>query len=181
MDSPHSLHHHRLSSSFADSAIDLDLTDRCISKSPALRAHALPAPDRLVRLANLAACRALSGPVSKQDDSALHHYIDSIESFLDPRPELSRAIAQNRPQSPRSSSRTVTGLSTTASTKIARADPVYQSVNRQLETLLGELSQANVQLQLRRVESRHIHDLFTLKCEGLAQKILQLEDEVDEL
>jgi hypothetical protein len=178
MDSPHSFHHHCLSSSFADSAIDLDLTDRCISKSPALRAHALPAPDRLVHLANLAACRALSGPVSKQDDSALHHYIDSIELLLDPRPELSRAIAQNRPPSPRSSSSTVTGLSTAASTKSSRAD---QSVNRQLETLLSELSQANVQLQLRRGESRHIHDLFTLKCDGLAQKILQLEDEVDEL
>jgi hypothetical protein len=222
MDSPHSLRHHRLSPSFSDSAIDLDLTDRDrdrdsstgISKSGS-GSHAVPPhADRLAHLANLAADRALrpSGPVSKQDDDSalLHRYIDSIESLLiDPRPQLSRVIAQNRPQSPSprprpcsSSSRTVsiqvtaslgartsnnTGVSVSTETLTVKADPAsrYQSLavslSQQLEVLLGELSQANAQLQLRHVESRHIHDLFTLKCEGLAQRILQLEDEVNEL
>jgi len=47
--------------------------------------------------------------------------------------------------------------------------------------VLEELSSVNEELQQRYLESRHIHDLFIIKCEGLAQRIIELENEVQEL
>jgi hypothetical protein len=185
MDTPHSIpfHQHHSSTSFVDSAIDIGLTGTSNSSKP-LSAHTVPLSGRLTRLAHLAADQlAPRNHLSEHDHSVLSHHLDAIESFLDPRPELSREIARNRPQSPssdtissvRASSKEGKWLGTQIST------PESQSVNRQLAVLLNALSHVTAQLRQRRIESRHIHDLYTLKCESMAQKIIQLEDQVHDL
>jgi hypothetical protein len=166
--------------SFVDSAIDVDLTGTSnSSKPPGLSAHMVSLSDRLTHLADLAVDLAPRSCVSSQNHSVLHYHIDAIESLLDPRSELSREIARNRPQSPSSSAIAAARLPSQSETRFL--EPTCQTVNHQLAALLNELSNASAQLHRRRIESRHIHDLFTLKCEGLAQRIIQLEDEVHEL
>lgn len=67
---------------------------------------------------------------------------------------------------------------------IPRSNPVpitNQSLPSELDSVLHTLTSVNEELQQRCLESRHIHDLFIVKCEGLAQRIIVLEAEVREL
>ncbi|KAL1964029.1 hypothetical protein VTN77DRAFT_7575 [Rasamsonia byssochlamydoides] len=180
MNSPHP-QRHRLSPSFADSAIDVDLTDTSASKESVSHNHAIPLPDRLSRIAAQASLRSLG----EQECAAVHQYLDAIETLLDPRPGLSREIARNRPSSSRSGTATPAVSPTTRTRRSSDDVPSDQkalvTAHRQLTVLLKDLSDANAQLQQRRMEARHIHDLFTSKCEGLAQRVIELEEEVHEL
>ncbi|KAJ9229425.1 hypothetical protein C8Q69DRAFT_518510 [Paecilomyces variotii] len=170
---------HRLTPSFADSAIDLD---------PSENRHQLSGQDsrektlgdRLNRLALLAAKR---NDISEHDSGTIGNCLDTLESLLDPRHELTREIARHRPRSSHSSPSTPAVGSRASNNSAARpgVDPAVDSSHRQLEALLKELTAVNAQLQQRRAESRHLHGLFIQKCEGLAQRILHLEDEIQNL
>ncbi|KAL2001472.1 hypothetical protein VTN02DRAFT_1708 [Thermoascus thermophilus] len=167
MHSPHS--QHRLSPSFTDSAIDMDLSDSG-QRSSGTDAHATALPDRLTRLAQMAADRP---PLSEHDSITVHRCLDTIESLLDPRPELSLEIARHRPRR---------SLSSTAKRGASCPSPsTTQPTQHQLATLLEELTAVNAELQQRRNESRLIHDLLTHRCEGLGQRIAQLESDIHEL
>lgn len=174
---------HRISPSFADSAIDVELTDASGSKGSVSHNHAIPLPDRLARIAAQVSLRSLD----EHECAAVHKYLDSIETLLDPRPGLSREIARNRPSSSRSGTATPIASPTTRTGRSSDNDvpsknqTAVQTASRQLTSLLKDLSEANAQLQQRRMEARHIHELFTYKCEGLAQRIIELEEEVHEL
>ncbi|KAJ9299763.1 hypothetical protein DTO271G3_2647 [Paecilomyces variotii] len=170
---------HRLTPSFADSAIDLD---------PSENRHQLSGQDsrektlgdRLNRLALLAAKR---NDISEQDSGTIGNCLDTLESLLDPRHELTREISRHRPRSSHSSPSTPAVSSRASNNSAARpgVDSAVNSSHRQLEALLKELTAVNAQLQQRRAESRHLHGLFIQKCEGLAQRILHLEDEIQDL
>lgn len=180
MDPLHS-QRHRISPSFADSAIDIELTDASGSKGSVSHDHAIPLPDRLARIAAQVSLRSLD----EHECAAVHKYLDSIETILDPRPGLSREIARNRPSSSRSGTATPIASPTTRTARSSDDVPsnqtAVQTASRQLTSLLKDLSEANAQLQQRRMEARHIYELFTFKCEGLAQRIIELEEEVHEL
>lgn len=215
-ESPHSTAHRRLSSSFTDSAIDVELSDSTQSGDdsvrlpvPSAKGHADPSSslnERISHIARLAAAaeKNSSRQFSVDENAALNKCLDDLETLLhgDPRPEISRVIALNRPSSPPSRSPTPTPTST--STANANLTPVaaprrkddgpffprqiteqkkqqQQTSADDLKSVLRELSSVNADLQQRYIESRHIHDLFIVKCEGLAQRIIELENEVHEL
>lgn len=179
MESPRGYRRHRLTPSFTDSAIDIDpLENRHRYSGQDNQGTTLS--DRLNRLALLAAERS---DISEQDSGSIGKCLDTIESLLDPRHELSQEIARHRPRSSHSNpSTTAVGLRfETNSAASADVDPAVDHSHRQLKVLLKELTAVNAQLQQRRTESRHLHNLFIQKCEGLAQRILQLEDEIQDL
>lgn len=176
MHSPHS--QHRLSPSFTDSAIDMDLSDSG-QRSSGTDAHATALPDRLTRLAHMAADRS---PLSEHDSITVHRCLDTIESLLDPRPELSVEIARHRPRSSFSSTtKRIVSCPSSASAAVCPTPSTTQATQHQLANLLEELTAVNAELLQRRNESRHIHDLFTHRCEGLEQRIAQLESDIHEL
>lgn len=169
---------HCLSPSFADSAIDMDLSSSA-PESSGTDTHAAALPDRLTRLAHMAAERS---PLSEQDSTTIHHCLDTIESLLDPRPELSLEIARHRPRSSLSGiTKHIGSRPSSASAADCQTPSATLKTHHQLAILLKELTAVNAELQQRRIESRHIHDLFTLRCEGLKQRIIQLESEIHEL
>jgi hypothetical protein len=180
MDSPH-FQRHRLSLSFADSAIDIELGDTSESKEDVSHTQLISLPDRLSRIAAQASLHSLD----EHNQATVHQYLDAIESLLDPRPGISQEIARNRPSSPHSGTATPVGSNEPrtrrSSEDVSSNQTAVRTANSQLMSLLKDVSDANAELQQRRMEARHIHDLFTFKCEGLAQRIIELEDEVHEL
>ncbi|GAD93006.1 conserved hypothetical protein [Paecilomyces variotii No. 5] len=179
MESPPDHHRHRLTPSFADSAIEIDQSeDRRRLSGRDSQENTLS--DRLNRLALLAAKRS---DIPEQGSGAIENCLDTLESLLDPRHELTQEIARHRPRSSHSNPSPPTAASRANSSPAARPsiDPAVDNSHRQLQALLKELTAVNAQLQQRRAESRHLHGLFIQKCEGLAQKILQLEDEIQDL
>jgi hypothetical protein len=181
MDSPHSQGHHRLSPSFADSGIDVDLTDTNISKSSLANSREASIADRLVRIVEFSA-EASRHTFDAGETAVLHECLDGLEAILDPRPRFSREIAKNRPSSSRSTTPVASPISPIR--PLPENAPDNQTVSQTpqaLTNLLEELSSVNSELQQRRLEARHIHDLFTYKCEGLAQRVIELEDEMHEL
>lgn len=52
---------------------------------------------------------------------------------------------------------------------------------RELEVLMRDLQRVTRCLEQRRTECLHLNAVFTVKCEKLAQRILEMEDEIDEL
>ncbi|KAL1873396.1 hypothetical protein Plec18167_006447 [Paecilomyces lecythidis] len=179
MESPPDHHRHRLTPSFADSAIEIDpAEDRRRRSGRDPQEETLS--DRLNRLALLAAKR---DNIPGQDAGAIGNCLDTLESLLDPRRELTEEIARHRPRSSRSnpSPQAVGSRGSNSPTARLSVDPAVDNSHRQLQALLKELTAVNAQLQQRRAESRHLHGLFIQKCEGLAQKILELEDEIQDL
>lgn len=170
-----------MSSSFADSAIDIDVTNTGTIKSSLASAREVSIAGRLSRIADFAA-ESSRHTFDADESAALHECLDDLEAILDPRPEFSREIARNRPLS--SHSTTPIASPTCQFRQLHENAPDGQTVSlaaQALTSLLEELSSVNSELQQRRVEARHIHDLFTYKCEGLAQRVIELEDEVHEL
>ncbi|EER44048.1 conserved hypothetical protein [Histoplasma capsulatum H143] len=53
--------------------------------------------------------------------------------------------------------------------------------HRELEVLMRDLQRVTRCLEQRRTECLHLNAVFTVKCEKLAQRILEMEDEIDEL
>ncbi|KAH8701678.1 hypothetical protein BGW36DRAFT_423980 [Talaromyces proteolyticus] len=197
-DSPHSSqhHHHRVSPSFTDSAIDVkEELSECTSTSHD-NDPASPLPDRISRIAQLAAAQDPSRQLNVDERAAVDRHLEGLERLLllssassDPRPQISHEIAKIRPV--RRTSISPTG---TITPPIRRrndneshedgnvpAPRTIQQTSCDLSMLLEEISIANSELQQRRIESRHIHDLFTIKCEGMAQRIIELENEIHEL
>lgn len=191
---------HRLSPSFTDSAIDIELTDSAQSDDESTpktsNAHVISLNQRISQIAHLAANNWLQ-ELSIDDCAAVSKHLDKLETLLDPRAEISRVIALNRPSSsssnsiPRTDSPTTTALTTivnparnnSVNVPSSQKDngAVTEKTSRDLRCVLEELSNVNEELQQRYLESRHIHDLFIVKCEGLAQHIIELENEVHEL
>ncbi|PGG98041.1 hypothetical protein GX51_07015 [Blastomyces parvus] len=52
---------------------------------------------------------------------------------------------------------------------------------RELDTIMRDLQHVTRCLEQRRLECLHLNAVFTVKCEKLAQRILEMEDEIDEL
>ncbi|OKL61379.1 hypothetical protein UA08_03778 [Talaromyces atroroseus] len=201
--SPHS-RTHRLSPSFTDSAIDVELSDSTQSDEdsiPIFPAAQFSLAERLSYITHLASENSLRG-YTVDERAAINKCLGDLETLLlDPRPGISRVIALNRPPSPSSAgppsrSATPTPIPTTTptansvTTRRKEAEDVVsrernQTITEQtsagLQSVLGALSSVNEELQQRYLESRHIHDLFIVKCEGLAQRIIELENEVHEL
>jgi hypothetical protein len=206
-ESPHS-RSHRFSSSFTDSAIDVELSSTQSDDSIPISSANFSLNERLSYIARLAAENSLRG-YSVDEHAAINKCLGDLETLLDPRPGISRVIALNRPSSPTGSatsnsscpSRTATPtpIPTTTSTansvavtrrktaededasSIPRHKALTAQTSDELKSVLCELSSVNEELQQRYVESRHIHDVFIIKCEGLAQRIIGLENEVHEL
>lgn len=211
MESPRSLRRHQISPSFADSAIDIESTGSVIGErnvssevSPKLQSHAVPLSERISSLARRIATTERSSSTTssprngldEQNTTTIHEYLDTIESLLDPRPELSREIGRSRPRPLSPSSRTTIagreGLTKHSQSFVQEQEgegnqmqqswiPDSSSVNNQLQALLKGATKVTAELKQRRIEARHIHDLYTFKCERLAQKIIELENEVHEL
>lgn len=211
MESPRSLRRHQISPSFADSAIDIEITGSVIGEhnvssevSPKLESHAVPLSERISSLARRIAIAERSSSTTssshngldEQNTTTIHEYLDTIESLLDPRPELSREISRSRPRPLSPSSRTTIagreGLTKHSQSFVQEQEgegnqmqqswiPYSPSANDQLQVLLRGATKVTAELKQRRIETRHIHDLYTFKCERLAQKIIELENEVHEL
>lgn len=183
---------HRLTSSFTDSAIDVELTtdtaqsdddnDNHVSGAASSFADAtLALHQRVARIADLLTKESTGRELSQEDCAAANKHLDYLEQLLN-----SGLSTDNRPDK--------TDLLTATSIKVT-SEPHSKQPERRTETttttlyrtshdltlLLNELSSVNEELQQRYLESRHIHDLFIIKCEGLAQKIMELQDEIHEL
>lgn len=202
-------HHHRLAPSFTDSAIDVDLsesgrTDESLQPQPQpqsqSQSHVDELETRLARIAHLAAVQGSFRELDGDRRAAVERYLDGLEEqLLDPRPRITREIAKNRPvRSASHGSRSPTAEAG-ADTPVAvvprrrkddddddgddgfKAERAMKQMSHDLMALLEELSSVNAELQQRRVEACHIHDLFTSKCEGMAQRIIELDHETHEL
>ncbi|EED17444.1 pogo transposable element, putative [Talaromyces stipitatus ATCC 10500] len=190
---------HRLTPSFTDSAIDVELTEELTQSDDGNNNSVLTTSSennaallnqRIVHIAHLAANDDTLRGLSQDECAAVNKYLDNIEKLFDPRQELTRAIALNRPASPTSSATVTTSpanaalrrksVSKTISPKTATTS-LQQQTSRDLNSVLEQLSIVNEELRQRYLESRHIHDLFIVNCEGLAQRIIELENEVHEL
>ncbi|KLJ07941.1 hypothetical protein EMPG_16588 [Blastomyces silverae] len=53
--------------------------------------------------------------------------------------------------------------------------------HHELDAIMRDLQHVTRCLEQRRVECLHLNAVFTVKCEKLAQRILEMEDEIDEL
>lgn len=193
---------HRLTPSFTDSAIDVEVTeefahdhgdvneDDGIALNAPSNGNACLLNERIAHIAQLAANNDALRGLSQDDCAAVNTYLDNIEQVLDPRWDISRKITLNRPASSTGNATTVT-KSPFAIAAPQRHKPILKtttpsqslpkSVPHDLASILQELTSVNAELQQRYLESRHIHDIFIVKCEGLAQRILELEEEVHEL
>lgn len=196
---------HRLTPSFTDSAIDVELTEEFAhdheeedqdedDKAPAIapsKGDADLLDERIVHIAQLVANNDALRRLSQDERSAVNTYLDNIEKILDPRRDISRNIALNRPAlSTSNATPTPTSPLSIAdsqrkpmskATTLSQSQSQTQNVSHDLTSILKELSSVNSELQQRYLESRHIHDVFIVKCEGLAQRIIELEEEVHEL
>lgn len=172
--------------------------------SPKSKFHSVALSERLLSLARRIAI-AEQPPstfpsshivLDEQGATTIHEFIDNIESLLGPRPKSTKEINRSRP-------RPLSPLSRTAITEtneLARHSqsfsqelegtsyPIQQTripypcyMNDQLEVLLEGISKLTTELSQRHVEARHIHRLYTFKCERLAQRVIELEAEVHEL
>lgn len=204
-------HHHRLSPSFTDSAIDVELSESGRTEQQSEQsAHVDDAEaetetvtedeleTRLARIAQLAAAQDSFRGLDGDGRAAVERCLDGLEGqLLDPRPQITREIVKNRPVS-RSAGSSNNSLTTadagtvtptavpqmTTTTTLHRRKDDYHAMKKtshDLAALLEELSTVNAELQQRRVEACHIHDLFTSKCEGMAQRIIELDHETHEL
>ncbi|CRG87767.1 hypothetical protein PISL3812_04788 [Talaromyces islandicus] len=193
--------HHRLSPSFTDSAIDVELSESGRTDETD-EAQANEVDDelvtRLARIAQLAAAQDSFRALDGDGRAAVERYLDGLEAqLLDPRPQITREIARNRPvrsasnsstinKSPTAEAGSVTPTAVSLTTMRRRKDEfaanqTIKQMSQDLTALLEELSTVNAELQQRRIEACHIHDLFTSKCEGMAQRIIELDHETHEL
>lgn len=187
---------HRLTPSFTDSAIDVELTEEILrdhedEDEDEVLATTAPSSDvtqlneRIVHIAQLVADKNALRELSQDDCAAVSTYLDNIEKILDPRRNISRTIALNRPSSSTSNAAPTTksplAIADYRLKSIPKATTQSQTVSHDLTSILQELTNVNTELRQRYLESRHIHDVFIVKCEGLAQRILELEEEVHEL
>ncbi|THC88147.1 hypothetical protein EYZ11_012404 [Aspergillus tanneri] len=116
--------------------------------------------------------------MSPDDSMTLHQHLDALESLLDPRPSLTREIAKCRPRS------SPLGATTLPTDSLPPIDPIHSINDRshsQLTAVLTEVTTLGTEICHRRKESSHIYDLFTRERQELARRILDLEQEVDEL
>lgn len=176
MESAHpTTHSDRHSPNFADSAIDMELSDKgSISHIPDVDIR--PLSDRLTRLAHLATQE--NTRFSEDDSNTLHRCLDTIESLLDPRAALTQEISKCRPQSVHS------GTATTVTCRPAagdRAEPANEAGHPYFTDILEQVTALNVELTERRNESFRIYDLFGIKCQALSSRISELESEIHEL
>jgi hypothetical protein len=190
---------HRLTPSFTDSAIDVELTEEFahdhededeVIPAIAPSSDVTQLNERIVHIAQLVADKNVLRELSQDDCDAVNTYLGNIEKLLDPRRDISRTIALNRPASSTSNA-TPTTKSPLAVAPLQQRKSIpkatipwqsqSQTVSHNLTSILQELTNVNSELRQRYLESRHIHDVFIIKCEGLAQRILELEEEVHEL
>ncbi|GAM36712.1 pogo transposable element [Talaromyces pinophilus] len=187
---------HRLTPSFTDSAIDVELTEEFahdqdhededeVVDTTASSSHVTRLNERIVHIAQLVADKNALRGLSQDDCAAVSTYLDNIEKLLDPRRDISQAIALGRPSSSTSNATPTTKISPAIADyrhkSIPKGTTQSQTVSHDLTSILQELTNVNTELRQRYLESRHIHDVFIVKCEGLAQRILELEEEVHEL
>ncbi|KAI7968827.1 hypothetical protein EIK77_002823 [Talaromyces pinophilus] len=187
---------HRLTPSFTDSAIDVELTEEFahdqnhededeVVDTTASSSHVTRLNERIVHIAQLVADKNALRGLSQDDCAAVSTYLDNIEKLLDPRRDISQTIALGRPSSSTSNATPTTKIPPAIAdyrhNSIPKATTQSQTVSHDLTSILQELTNVNTELRQRYLESRHIHDVFIVKCEGLAQRILELEEEVHEL
>ncbi|EEA23789.1 hypothetical protein TMatcc_006861 [Talaromyces marneffei ATCC 18224] len=187
---------HRLTPSFTDSAIDVELTEEFVHDHDDVKATTASSNgdvvmlnQRIVHIGHLVANNNALRGLSQDDCAAVNTYLDNIEKLLDPRADISQTVALNCPASstgnatPTASDSRRKSFSKNAAPQsiTTTSQPQLQTVSHDLTSVLKELSSVNSELRQRYLESRHIHDLFIIKCEGLAQRILELEEEVHEL
>ncbi|KAK2802114.1 hypothetical protein FQN50_007478 [Emmonsiellopsis sp. PD_5] len=195
--------HSPMNQSFADSAIDMDSASETVTvttKTPeettttttTTTTKDVPSiTQRLAHLVRLSENRsdngkntaAASPELSRQKDMAIQQYLDGIEALLDPHDgEMGsestiimehEECAEPIPPPPPA---TIQGPETTP-----RNDRGSIDIHSQLNALMGDLKVVTTRLEQRRAESLHLNAVFTIKCERLAQRILQLEDEIQEL
>jgi hypothetical protein len=190
----HHQHHHRLSPSFTDSAIDVELSESGRTEQSEQSHVDDELETRLARIAQLAAAQDSFRGLDGDGRAAVERYLDGLEGqLLDPRPQITREIAKNRPVSRSASNSSTTaeaGTGTVTPTAITQTtttrrrkdeNRAMEQTSHDLTALLEELSAVNAELQQRRVEACHIYDLFTSKCEGMAQRIIELDHETHEL
>ncbi|KAK2739722.1 hypothetical protein FQN55_009312 [Onygenales sp. PD_40] len=187
-----------MNQSFTDSAIDMDsASETVITKTPeettttTTTTKDVPSiTQRLARLVRLSEngsdkgknSAAASPELSRQKSMVIQQYLDGIEALLDPHGgemgNESTIIMEDEecakpiPPLPAIIHRPET------------TPPKYRGptdVHSQLNTLMGDLNVVTTRLEQRRAESLHLNAVFTIKCEKLAQRILQLEDEIQEL
>ncbi|EAW06887.1 uncharacterized protein ACLA_085840 [Aspergillus clavatus NRRL 1] len=120
----------------------------------------------------------------EEDSIALSRCIDTIESALDPRPDLTHEIAKCRPKSVHAEkARTATAdLPTNPPININRAMPVGKEASlKNLTAVLHEVSSLRNEFNRRREESLQIQDLLTQEIQQMTRKISDLEQHVHEL
>ncbi|KAK1147663.1 hypothetical protein N8T08_001007 [Aspergillus melleus] len=141
---------------------------------------AMRLPERIAGLAHLV---SQNTRLSSDDSTTLHQHLDSIESLLDPRPRLTEEVAKCRP--PGSQSGATKQLPGNPPAPPSPTTDPGRSVNdisqAQLSAVLSEVTALGAELCQRRKESSHIYDRFTRECQAQAQRISDLEEEMDEL
>ncbi|KAI9038165.1 uncharacterized protein KD926_011207 [Aspergillus affinis] len=141
---------------------------------------AMRLPDRIAGLAHL---MSQNSQLSSDDSTTLHQHPDFIESLPDPRPRLTQEVAKCRPPSPQSGATkqlpgTPPALASPTTEPVRSANEISQA---QLSAVLSEVTALGAELCQRRKESSHIYDRFTRERQAQAQKISDLEEEIDEL
>ncbi|KAK2757668.1 hypothetical protein FQN54_004637 [Arachnomyces sp. PD_36] len=194
-----------LSPSFSDSAIDMDshsqdqdphprdirLTTSNTSPPPTQQQHTTPLAERFATLASLISDPSTQSHLEQCDSDSnhsptitIHKHLDHIERVLDldPRRDITREITKQRP---RSTSRPHPHLppahAPAPSSSQPMDSPSTTTTQDELPTLLSNLKSVTEQLQHRKQETLHLNALFTMKCEGMAQRIIALENEVHDL
>ncbi|KAF7591392.1 hypothetical protein BBP40_001619 [Aspergillus hancockii] len=136
-------------------------------------------PKRLAKIAHIV---SENDHVSREDTTAAHHCLDTLEALLDPRPRLTQEVFRCRPQSIYSeASQPVTSAGTCPSPMGNHIVSTNEPSHPQLIALLNEVTALNRELNQRRKESYRIYDLLTRECQGLTRRISELKDEVHEL
>ncbi|OJD23326.1 hypothetical protein ACJ73_05319 [Blastomyces percursus] len=94
----------------------------------------------------------------------------SVPPFHNPQPQsVSRSEPELEPEPPKIESQNATASS---------EGPVD---HHELDAIMRGLQHVTKCLEQRRAECLHLNAVFTVKCEKLAQRILEMEDEIDEL
>ena len=174
-----------------DQSTDIKYTDeKNSSSSPQVRPtdakvpnSSLTLPERLIHLAHVASSSSSSNSHSFQFQHqhlpSIQGYLDAIESLLEPRSELTLTdkVTLRQPGAVVSTATAPPASQTTPS--MASSNSITASgIESQLAALLEQINIIDRDLKKRCTETFHIYELFRLKCQGLTQRLSELENDV---
>ncbi|PGH10235.1 hypothetical protein AJ79_05490 [Helicocarpus griseus UAMH5409] len=177
---------------------------------PAAAAAATTITERLLRLARLTdphnnntnndkydPAYSRSSSLSQQKSIAINGYLDNIECLLSDAHDGEIGAEEEKEMSrlpPSTCIKEQHEITQPDEPLSHQSPPVSESeidhengksrqnqIDSELDVLMRDLKSVTRGLEQRRVECLHLNAVFTVKCEKLAQRILELEDQIQEL